>query len=112
MQIEGPLPPDTCFSSTSGGQYDAAVAMYHDQGHIPVKMKGFSWNSRQNRWDSVRGINITLGLPIIRTSVDHGVAFDIAGRGIASEDSMVEAIELAAKLAETPTGSQTAPGAP
>ncbi len=111
MQIEGPLPPDTCFSSTSGGQYDAAVAMYHDQGHIPVKMKGFHWNSRQSRWDSVRGINITLGLPIIRTSVDHGVAFDIAGRGIASEDSMVEAIELAAKLAGNPTGIGSAPGA-
>jgi 4-hydroxythreonine-4-phosphate dehydrogenase len=99
MQIDGPLPPDTCFSRTSGGQFDVAVAMYHDQGHIPVKMKGFCWDNKQNKWTSVSGINITLGLPIIRTSVDHGVAFGKAGKGTASEDSMVAAIELAAKLA-------------
>jgi 4-hydroxythreonine-4-phosphate dehydrogenase len=99
MQVNGPLPPDTCFSSTLGGQFDAAVAMYHDQGHIPVKVKGFRWDNKQKKWTSVSGINITLGLPIIRTSVDHGVAFGKAGKGTASEDSMVAAIELAAKLA-------------
>jgi 4-hydroxythreonine-4-phosphate dehydrogenase len=99
MQVDGPLPPDTCFSSTLGGQFDVAVAMYHDQGHIPVKVKGFHWDNKQNMWTSVSGINITLGLPIIRTSVDHGVAFGKAGKGTASEDSMTAAIELAAKLA-------------
>jgi 4-hydroxythreonine-4-phosphate dehydrogenase len=102
MRVDGPLPPDTCFSSTAAGKFDAAVAMYHDQGHIPVKIKGFRWDGGQGRWASVRGVNITLGLPIIRTSVDHGVAFDIAGKGIASEDSLVAAIELAAKLAANP----------
>jgi 4-hydroxythreonine-4-phosphate dehydrogenase len=105
MQVEGPLPPDTCFASAAAGQFDAAVAMYHDQGHIPVKMKGFRWGGGQGGWASVKGVNITLGLPVIRTSVDHGVAFDIAGKGIASEDSMVAAIELAAKLAATPAGT-------
>jgi len=99
MQVYGPLPPDTCFSITLGGQFDVAVAMYHDQGHIPVKVKGFRWDNKQNKWTSVSGINITLGLPIIRTSVDHGVAFGKAGKGTASEDSMVAAIELAARLA-------------
>ena len=99
MQVDGPLPPDTCFSRTFGGQFDVAVAMYHDQGHIPVKMRGFCWDEKENKWTSVNGINITLGLPIIRTSVDHGVAFGKAGKGTASEDSMVAAIELAAKLA-------------
>ena len=98
-QVEGPLPPDTCFARTAAGQFDAAVAMYHDQGHIPVKMKGFLWDRRRGRWSSVSGVNVTLGLPIIRTSVDHGVAFDIAGQGSASEQSMVAAIELAAGMA-------------
>lgn len=105
MQVEGPLPPDTCFASAAAGQFDAAVAMYHDQGHIPVKIKGFRRDGGQGGWASVKGVNITLGLPIIRTSVDHGVAFDIAGKGIASEDSMVAAIELAVKLAATPAGT-------
>ncbi|UCG00169.1 MAG: 4-hydroxythreonine-4-phosphate dehydrogenase PdxA [Spirochaetaceae bacterium] len=99
MQVQGPLPPDTCFSEASGGKFDAVVAMYHDQGHIPLKMKGFVWD--RNRFASVRGVNITLGLPIVRTSVDHGVAFDIAGKGIASEQSMAAAIELAVKLASS-----------
>lgn len=112
MQVTGPLPPDTCFARAAAGLFDAAVAMYHDQGHIPVKMRGFRWNAGQKRWDSVRGVNITLGLPIIRTSVDHGVAFDIAGQGIASEDSMVAAIELAAKLATRPRDIETDPERP
>jgi 4-hydroxythreonine-4-phosphate dehydrogenase len=99
IRAEGPLSPDTCFSGAAGGCYDAVVAMYHDQGHIPIKMKGFLWDEQQRSWSSVRGVNVTLGIPIIRTSVDHGVAFDIAGAGIALEHSMVAAIELAARMA-------------
>jgi len=75
------------------------VAMYHDQGHIPVKLLGFSVDKKTGRWEALSGVNVTLGLPIIRTSVDHGTAFDIAGRGIASETSLIEAIELAVTLA-------------
>ena len=73
IRAEGPLPPDSIFSKANGGMYDAVVAMYHDQGHIPLKLKGFRWDERQKKWTSVRGVNITLGLPIIRTSVDHGI---------------------------------------
>lgn len=72
--------------------------MYHDQGHIPFKLAGFKWNAEKNRMDSVKGVNITLGLPIIRTSVDHGTAFEIAGKGIASPDAMILAIESAVQL--------------
>jgi 4-hydroxythreonine-4-phosphate dehydrogenase len=79
--------------------------MYHDQGHIPVKIRGFKFDPRANAWTSVNGINVSLGLPIIRTSVDHGTAFDQAGKGTASDESLVEAIEYAAKLS-------TAAGAP
>jgi 4-hydroxythreonine-4-phosphate dehydrogenase len=67
--------------------------MYHDQGHIPVKLLGFSVDKATGLWNALSGVNITLGLPIIRTSVDHGTAFDIAGRGIASETSLIEAID-------------------
>ena len=80
------------------------VAMYHDQGHIPLKVVGFVYNKEKKEWDSVAGINITLGLPIIRVSVDHGTAFDIAGKGIVSAVSMIEAIRLAAKYAPNFTG--------
>jgi 4-phospho-D-threonate 3-dehydrogenase / 4-phospho-D-erythronate 3-dehydrogenase len=99
IRVEGPLPPDTLFPQAIGGWFDICVAMYHDQGHIPLKMAGFRWDRASGRWESVNGVNITLGLPIIRTSVDHGTAFDIAGKGIASPDSMIHAIEYAAKLA-------------
>jgi len=75
------------------------VAMYHDQGHIPVKLLGFSVDATTGKWNALSGVNVTLGLPIIRTSVDHGTAFDIAGKGIASETSLVEAIDLAIALA-------------
>ena len=95
---EGPFPPDSLFARAVG-LFDVVVAMYHDQGHIPLKMVGFRWNKETKDWDSICGVNITLGLPIIRTSVDHGTAFDKAGRGIASAESMVHAIEYAAKLA-------------
>lgn len=99
IDAEGPVPADTLFSKTKGGQYDIAVAMYHDQGHIPVKVTGFVFNNQTQRWESVRGVNITLGLPIIRTSVDHGTAFDQAGKGTANEESLIHAIEYAVKLA-------------
>ena len=74
--------------------------MYHDQGHIPVKLLGFRVDPVTGKWDSLSGVHITLGLPIIRTSVDHGTAFDIAGQGIASETSLIEAIEYAKRLAQ------------
>ena len=76
------------------------VAMYHDQGHIPLKVLGFVYDEIKGRWDSVSGVNITLGLPIIRTSVDHGTAFDQAGKGTADEKSLVNAIDYAILLAE------------
>jgi 4-hydroxythreonine-4-phosphate dehydrogenase len=98
ISIEGPVPGDTVFVKAYAGQFDAVVAMYHDQGHIPVKLLGFSIDPANGRWNSVSGVNVTLGLPIIRTSVDHGTAFDIAGKGIANEQSLVEAIELALLL--------------
>ena len=96
--VEGPVPPDTMFAKAATGAYGGVVAMYHDQGHIPFKLAGFRWNAEKQQMDSVKGVNITLGLPIIRTSVDHGTAFEIAGRGIASADAMVLAIESAVQL--------------
>ena len=99
MQVSGPVPGDTVFVKLRAGQYDAVVAMYHDQGHIPVKLLGFSVDPATGTWEALSGVNITLGLPVIRTSVDHGTAFDIAGRGIASERSLIEAVEYAERLA-------------
>jgi 4-hydroxythreonine-4-phosphate dehydrogenase len=96
---DGPVPPDTIFSKTIGGQYDIAVVMYHDQGHIPMKVIGFKYNKEIDKWSTISGVNITIGLPIIRTSVDHGVAFDKAGEGRANEESMVEAIKMAIDFA-------------
>src|SRR5262245_12944741 len=87
IDARGPVPPDTLFHRASQGEFDIVVAMYHDQGHIPVKLLGFD-----------EGVNVTIGLPIIRTSVDHGTAFDIAGRGIAREASMLQAIAVALQL--------------
>lgn len=98
INVEGPVPPDSIYAKARGGWYDIVVAMYHDQGHIPLKLVGFSWNEEKGRWDSISGVNITLGLPIIRSSVDHGTAFDIAGKGIASEESLIHAIEYGIKL--------------
>ncbi|MET0395174.1 MAG: 4-hydroxythreonine-4-phosphate dehydrogenase PdxA [Chitinophagaceae bacterium] len=96
--VEGPVPPDTLFAKAATGYYGGVVAMYHDQGHIPFKLSGFKWNAQKKQMDSVKGVNITMGLPIIRTSVDHGTAFEIAGKGIASHDAMVLAIESAVQL--------------
>jgi 4-phospho-D-threonate 3-dehydrogenase / 4-phospho-D-erythronate 3-dehydrogenase len=99
FEVVGPVPGDTVFVKLRAGQYDAVVAMYHDQGHIPVKLLGFNVDPVTGTWNALSGVNITLGLPIIRTSVDHGTAFDIAGKGIASETSLLEAIDYAVKLA-------------
>jgi 4-hydroxythreonine-4-phosphate dehydrogenase len=88
IDAHGPLPADTVFFRAGRGDFDLVVAMYHDQGHGPVKVLGIE-----------AGVNITVGLPVVRTSVDHGTAFDIAGRNIADEASMVEALRQAAELA-------------
>lgn len=98
LGVTGPHPGDTVFIKLRARQFDAVVAMFHDQGHIPVKLLGFQIDPATGTWQSVSGVNITLGLPILRTSVDHGTAFDIAGKGIANADSMVEAAEYAFKL--------------
>jgi 4-hydroxythreonine-4-phosphate dehydrogenase len=103
-EVEGPVPPDTLFAKAATGYYGGVVAMYHDQGHIPFKLTGFKWNAEKQQMDSVKGVNITMGLPIIRTSVDHGTAFEIAGKGIASADAMVLAIESAVQLSKTRNG--------
>jgi 4-hydroxythreonine-4-phosphate dehydrogenase len=98
--VEGPIPADTLFTKAKGGLYDGCVAMYHDQGHIPFKLEGFTWDPESGKMQSVKGVNITVGLPIIRTSVDHGTAFEIAGKGIASPDALQLAVEYAATMAQ------------
>lgn len=98
IDAEGPLPPDTAFVKAAGGMYDIAVAMYHDQGHIPMKMAGFQYDAKTGKWGSVSGVNFTVGLPVVRTSVDHGTAFDQAGKGTASAESMFDAIAYGARL--------------
>ncbi|MBU0477137.1 4-hydroxythreonine-4-phosphate dehydrogenase PdxA [bacterium] len=98
INVDGPISPDTIFSKGKNGTYDIIVAMYHDQGHIPLKFFGFEWNG--NTWSSVGGVNVTIGLPIIRTSVDHGTAFGKAGKGIADEKSLLDAIDYAILIAE------------
>jgi 4-hydroxythreonine-4-phosphate dehydrogenase len=99
-EVEGPVPADTLFTKAKGGWYDGCVAMYHDQGHIPFKMEGFQWNDKTGVMKSVKGVNITLGLPIIRTSVDHGTAFEIAGKGIANPDALKLAVEYASLMVQ------------
>ena len=88
INVSGPFPGDTIFVRATRGEFDVIVASYHDQGLIPVKLLAFG-----------QAVNVTLGLPIIRTSVDHGTAFDIAGRGVADPGSMIAAVRLAARLA-------------
>lgn len=90
IKVEGPIPPDVVFLKMHRGKYDAIVAMYHDQGHIPLKLLAFE-----------SGVNVSLGLPIIRTSVDHGTAFDIAGKGLADPGSLMEALRLAVSMTGT-----------
>jgi len=103
FRVEGPIPADTLFTKAIGGLYDGVVAMYHDQGHIPFKIVGFNWDQKQSKMKSVRGVNITLGLPIIRTSVDHGTAMEIAGKGIASAEAMVLSIKYAVRITKKNT---------
>jgi 4-hydroxythreonine-4-phosphate dehydrogenase len=98
--VTGPVPGDTVFIKLRANQFDAVVAMFHDQGHIPVKLLGFDVDPNTGKWQAISGVNVTLGLPILRTSVDHGTAFDIAGKGIANPDSLVDAIEYAVRLCD------------
>lgn len=100
INVYGPEAPDTVFSRENGGMFDIVVDMYHDQGHILLKVMGFVYSQENNRWKEVKGVNITLGLPIIRVSVDHGTAFDAAGKWTASEVSLGNAIDFAIKFAE------------
>ena len=99
LNVAGPISPDTVFHRMNHGEFDLVVALYHDQGHIPLKLIGF---------DS--GVNVTIGLPIVRTSVDHGTAFDIAGTGRADPSSLIAALRLAARLASgAPAAAAAAP---
>ncbi len=97
VTIDGPFPGDTIFGRAARGEFDVVIACYHDQGLIPVKLLAFG-----------HAVNVTLGLPIVRTSVDHGTAFDIAGKGVADPSSMIEAVLLAARLSK-PQGHRSAP---
>lgn len=100
IDVTGPLPADTLFSRARGGEFDIVVAMYHDQGHIPVKTLGFNYDETTKRWIGLSGVNVTVGLPFLRVSVDHGTAFDRAWKGIANHESMVEALAVAVQLLE------------
>lgn len=100
MSVVGPLPADTLFSRARGGEFDIVVAMYHDQGHIPVKTVGFTYDEATKRWTGLSGVNVTVGLPFLRVSVDHGTAFDRAWKGIANAESMIEAIDVAVRMLE------------
>jgi len=102
LNVEGPISPDTVFGKALGGLYDVVVAMYHDQGHIPVKLAGFRWDETKGTWGDMGGVNITIGLPFIRTSVDHGTAYGRAGRrdGTANPQSLKEAIQVAVQMAK------------
>lgn len=100
IDVEGPESPDTVFVKCKAGIYDIVVAMYHDQGHIPLKLNSFQWDASEGKYSSVKGINTTIGLPIIRVSVDHGTAFGKAGEGRANPDSLIEAIEVGLTMAE------------
>ena len=101
IQVDGPVPPDTVFSKARGGWYDIVVVMYHDQGHIPLKVVGFVYDREEKKWGAVAGVNVTLGLPIIRVSVDHGTAFGHAGQGVQNELSLVNSIEYAIRMADS-----------
>jgi 4-hydroxythreonine-4-phosphate dehydrogenase len=97
----GPIPGDTVYASAVGGKFDIVVSMFHDQGHIPMKLRGFVYNEKTKDFDSINGVNTTIGLPIIRTSVDHGTAFGKAGKGTANCDSLKQALQSAVRLAKS-----------
>ncbi len=98
LDVYGPLPADTLFSRARGGEFHIVVAMYHDQGHVPVKTLGFTYDEAKGTWTGLSGVNVTIGLPFLRVSVDHGTAFDRAWKGIANPESMIEAIDVAVRM--------------
>jgi 4-hydroxythreonine-4-phosphate dehydrogenase len=98
LDVHGPLPADTLFSRARGGEFDIVVAMYHDQGHVPVKTLGFNYDEQSGTWTGLSGVNVTVGLPFLRVSVDHGTAFDRAWKGIANPESMLEALDVAVRM--------------
>jgi 4-phospho-D-threonate 3-dehydrogenase / 4-phospho-D-erythronate 3-dehydrogenase len=98
LNVTGPLPADTLFSRARGGEFDIVVAMYHDQGHIPVKTLGFEYDETTKKWTGLSGVNVTVGLPFLRVSVDHGTAFDRSWKGVANHESMVEALDVATRM--------------
>lgn len=104
MNVIGPEAPDTVFVKAMGGKFDIVVAMYHDQGHIPLKLSGFRLDPKTNTYSSMSGINCTIGLPIIRSSVDHGTAYGKAGEGRANEESMLDAIFAGIEMAKNMFG--------
>ena len=106
IKVVGPVAPDTVFVKAMGGVYDVVVAMYHDQGHIPLKLAGFRMDPATNTYTSMSGINCTIGLPIIRSSVDHGTAYGKAGEGRANEESMLEAIFAGIEMAKNMFGEE------
>ena len=97
--VVGPCPPDSVFSQAIGGWYDIVVCMYHDQGHIPIKTVGFVYDREKQSWKAVEGVNITLGLPIVRVSVDHGTGYALAGTGTSNELSLVNAMDYGIRMA-------------
>jgi 4-hydroxythreonine-4-phosphate dehydrogenase len=104
LDVYGPLPADTLFSRARGGEFHIVVAMYHDQGHVPVKTLGFTYDEAKGTWTGLSGVNVTVGLPFLRVSVDHGTAFDRAWKGIANPESMIEAIDVAVRMLAAKTG--------
>jgi 4-hydroxythreonine-4-phosphate dehydrogenase len=113
IDVIGPIPADTVFVRARGGEFDAVVVMYHDQGHIPIKLLGFEFDEKTKNWKAIGGVNISIGLPIIRTSVDHGTAYGKAGRreGTANPQSLIEAIKLAVQMATQKTRDFERPNA-
>ncbi len=106
INVTGPVPPDTVFVKCMGGQFDIVVAMYHDQGHIPLKLSGFKMDPETNAYTTMSGINCTIGLPIIRSSVDHGTAYGKAGEGRANEESMLDAIYAGIEMSKNMFGDK------
>ena len=105
IDATGPYPADTIMSRAAGGEFDCVVAMFHDQGHTPVKALGFRYDEAKKAWTGLSGVNVTVGLPILRVSVDHGTAFDRAGTGTANPESMVEALLVATEMARSRSGT-------
>ena len=106
LDVYGPLAADTLFSRARGGEFDIVVAMYHDQGHVPVKTVGFTYDEKAGTWTGLSGVNVTVGLPFLRVSVDHGTAFDRAWKGIANPESMVEALDVAVRMLAAGRGAR------